>query len=496
MASVPLLSRLAGASEPERLDVVVIGGGMAGISAAYRLQTDSPRSSFAVLERRARIGGTWDLNRFPGVRSDSPMWSYAFPWQPWKEPAEPFGQGPSILKYLDDAVADHGLGQHIRKNVDVQRADFSSTDQCWHLQTSSGPITTRFLLACTGYYQYDPPNMPEIVGLEQFAGRVEHPQHWPQDLDVSGQNVVILGSGATAITMGPELAKTAASVTIIQRTPSYMINLPRQERLLTRLVRSFSPEMANALNRRLATWDATRHYIWCMAFPKRAKAWHSKHALDNLGGDMKGCKMPDDFPWKRRVCVDPDGLMFQLIREEKVRIVTDTVREATSTGIVCNGSGAELKADLIVTATGFHWQKNYPMNNIVTTVDGKEYSPPDSMMYKSVMLSGMPNIFFTGGYFHASYTQRVDIQCSFATRVIDYMREHGLGKVVVQRDPSVPELNPDLLPTAGYFRRSLAANPKFPGERTKWATVPDPHVEGLQLRREKLENGLLEFSAL
>jgi len=478
----------------EELDVVVIGGGFAGVGAAYRLKQDCPKFRFAVLEKRDRTGGTWHLYRFPGIRSDIEMFSYAFEWQPWRDPDHLFGTGARMLEYLDEVVAAHGLAPHIRTGVAVHSVSFSSSERRWRVRTSAGSISCKFLFVGMGYYDYEVPNSPELPGKEHFEGEVIHPQHWPASLDVTGKRVVILGSGATAVTLAPELAEKAASVTILQRTPTWVQSRSSQEYWLPRQLRKLSPESADRLSSLLYPLNDTYHFFHAKVLPSFARRYFVNQTRSYLGAAFKDYAMPEYPPWEQRVCTTKDGEFLTLIRDGKVRVVTDRVQALSATAVICE-RGEELPADLLVTATGFNLQRQFPMNDVVLDVDGRPYNSRETMMYKSVMLSDVPNLFTTSGYFHAAYTKRVDNTWTFACRVMNLMEETGRSLCVAPRDPSVPEFDPEQMPSSGYIQRSLQSGSMVKQAElgSKWQTVPDPWLEGRAFRKAAIEDGVLSL---
>ena len=459
-----------GTSGPEQVDVLIVGAGLSGIGAACRLQTDAPGMSYAIVEARGAIGGTWDLFRFPGVRSDSDMFTLSYPFRPWTR-ARAIAGGDEILRYLRETAAAHGIDRRIRYHSRVVRADWSGDEARWQVtveQTSSGEhstMTCRFLYLCSGYYRYDEGYTPTWPGRDDFAGVVVHPQHWPADLDVAGKRVVVIGSGATAVTLVPAIARAAERVTMVQRSPSYILSLPGRDRI-AELLRKLLPERrAYAAVRRKNIGIATGLYTLCRRRPKLARTLLRNGVIKRLpaGYDVDTHFNPSYEPWDQRMCLVPNGDFFAAIRSGKAEVVTDHIEAFTGTGLRLR-SGATLDADVIVTATGLNL---LVLGGVELTVDGRAVVVAERVAYKGMMLDGVPNLAFALGYTNASWTLKVDLVSRWVARLLVTMARRG-DAIVTPRLPQEPmETAPFIEMTSGYFMRSRASLPRQ-GDRAPW----------------------------
>ncbi len=480
----------------EHLDVLIVGGGLSGIGAGCHLQRRCPDRSYAILEARERIGGTWDLFRYPGIRSDSDMHTLGYSFAPWSQ-AKAIADGPSILSYVRDTAEQHGVSDRVRYRHRVVRAQWSSLQQCWLVtaqRTDSGEavqLSASFLLICSGYYSYEQGYTPELAGRERFPGPVVHPQHWPEQLDYADKRVVVIGSGATAVTIVPAMARSAALVTLLQRSPSYVVSLPGEDGIANAL-RRLLPEMAAY---KAVRWKnvalMTLSYQLCRRRPRLAKAAIRRGVLRQLpdGFDVDPHFTPSYNPWDQRLCVCPDGDLFRALGSGRARIVTDQVQTLTETGIRLR-SGAELEADVIVTATGLNL---LALGGIEISVDDRPLNLPDSLVYKGMMLSGVPNLAMAIGYTNASWTLKCDLTCEYVCRVLNHMGEHDYGQAVAVpgEEPVVPEPLIDL--ASGYVLRSVD---KFPrqGSKPPWRLRQNYLRDLIALRLGRLEDGVLRFS--
>jgi cation diffusion facilitator CzcD-associated flavoprotein CzcO len=455
---------------PEHADVLIVGAGLSGIGAACRLQTGAPGTSYAIVEARGASGGTWDLFRFPGVRSDSDMFTLGFPFRPWKEPQAIAGGG-EILAYLRETAAAHGVDQRISYHCRVVQADWSGDDARWSVtveDTQTGARTERtcsFLYLCSGYYRYDQGYAPAWPGQDSFAGTVVHPQRWPAELDVTGKRVVIIGSGATAVTIVPAIAAAAARVTMLQRSPSYVMSLPGQDPIAD-LLRKILPEhRAYAAVRWKNAWIATLLYSFCRRHPDRARAVLQRAAARRLppGYDIGTHFTPAYQPWDQRMCLVPDGDFFAAISAGQADVVTDHIEEFTPAGIRLR-SGAHLDADVIVTATGLNL---LPLGGIALTIDGEPVTLSKRVAYKGMMLDGVPNMAFALGYTNASWTLKVDLVSSYVARMLRFMGNSGYAVVTPRLPPGGVTTAPFIDMTSGYFERSRASLP-LQGDRAPW----------------------------
>jgi len=480
----------------EHVDVLVVGAGISGIGAGYHLQHECPGKSYAILEAREAIGGTWDLFRYPGIRSDSDMYTLGFPFRPWDSDTS-IADGQSILTYLRETASAYGIDQKIRFGHRVARATWSSEEDRWTVEatrTDTGQsvvLTCSFLFMCTGYYRYDQGFTPNFPGTERFQGRIIHPQFWPEDLDYAGQRVVVIGSGATAATLVPSMAEKAGHVTMLQRSPSYMLSIPGQDplagivRRLLPIRRAYSVVRWKNVLIQLGLFKLSRRR------PKLVKGLIRKDLERRLpaGFDIDTHFKPRYNPWDQRFCFIPDGDLFDAIRGDSVSVVTDEIETFTEKGIRLR-SGRELEADLIVTATGLILQ---PIGGAELVVDGQPVELPTSMVYKGCMLSGVPNFALSFGYTNASWTLKADLICQYVCRILDHMDRQGYTRCLpYNRDPTVTE-TPFVDFTPGYFLRSMNQLPKQ-GSKLPWR-LHQNYMRDLRLiKRSPLEDGALQFS--
>ncbi|WP_370240654.1 flavin-containing monooxygenase [Aeromicrobium sp.] len=451
------------AAAPEHLDVLIVGAGLSGIDAAYHVSSAFPERSYAILEMRDSLGGTWDLFRYPGIRSDSDMYTLGFGWKPWKG-KKAIADGADILSYLKEAAREHGIDRRIRYHHKLVRAEFSSADARWTVtveRTDTGEtlqLTAGFLFSTSGYYSYEKGFTPDFAGIDDYAGRVVHPQAWPEDLDYQGKRIVVIGSGATAVTLIPSLAQSGAGhVTMLQRTPTYIIPQPLTDPLSYRMLHTLPAAVASRLVRGRYLALGIGFYEFCRARPNEAR---------KLIRTMSERMLPDDVsydehftppydPWDQRLCVVPRGDLFKALREHTVDIVTDHIDTFTTEGIRLR-SGRELQADIVVTATGLNLQV---FGGVELAVDGEPVRLPDTMAFKGMMLSDIPNFAFIVGYTNASWTLKADLVCQYVVRVLQRMEKTGARVVVPRKDPAVAE-EPFLDFEAGYVMRSLDRFPK------------------------------------
>jgi monooxygenase len=454
------------------VDVLIVGAGLSGIGAAYYLQRDHPQRSYAILEAREASGGTWDLFRFPGIRSDSDLHTFGYEFKPWRD-EEAIADGDRILAYLREAAAEHGIDQKIRFRSKVLSASWSSQDARWNVaveQTDTGErnaVSCRWIFCAGGYYRYEEGFSPRFEGQERFRGPVVHPQHWPQDLDYAGQRVLVIGSGATAVTLVPALAGTAAHVTMLQRTPSYIMAVPAKDKLAIRLRSLLGEERGFAVTRRLNI--ARQQWVWrfCQKHPKAARRLIRRFNVKMLpeGYPVDEHFKPPYDPWDQRMCIAPDGDLFRAIGEGTASVVTDRITTFTENGVLLE-SGQTLEADIIVTATGLNVQA---MGGIALTVDGQPVRLADTIAYKGMMLSGVPNFAYAIGYTNSSWTLKVGLLCEHFCRLLARMDASGDDIACpVPADPAMAT-RPLLDFAAGYVQRALDQLPRQ-GDRAPWLT--------------------------
>jgi monooxygenase len=479
----------------EHFDVLIVGAGLSGVGAACHLRRDAPDRSFALLEARGAIGGTWDLFRYPGIRSDSDMHTLGYSFAPWRE-SQAIADGPSILRYVRQTADEYGITERIRFGRRVVSARWSTDDAAWTVQVrradgeATEELSCSFLFGCCGYYDYDGGYAPSFPGTERFRGPIVHPQQWPEDLDYEDKRVVVIGSGATAITLVPALADRAAHVTMVQRSPSYVISLPARDGIADR-ARRWLPEMvAYDLVRAKNVALQTLSFQLSRRRPKLMKALIQRGARSALppGFDVDNHFNPSYDPWDQRLCVCPDGDLFEVLSDGCASIVTDTVTSFTEDGVQL-GSGVTLGADLIVTATGLRLQA---LGGMQLVVDGREVPAPETTVYMGAMLSGVPNFAFAMGYTNASWTLKADLTCSFVTRLLNHLLEHGYAWAVPPRlGDDVPRL-PLLDLSSGYVRRALAEFPAQ-GPSAPWRVRQNYTLDRLALRRQRIDDGVLRF---
>jgi len=480
----------------EHFDVLVVGAGLSGIDAGYHLQTRCPNKRYAILEGRDAIGGTWDLFRYPGIRSDSDMFTLGYPFRPWRD-AKSIADGPSILRYVRDTAREFGIDRHIRFRQTVRSAAWSTRDAHWTLEVdaanTSEPVryTCDFLYLCSGYYSYARGHAPAFPGSEGFAGPIVHPQEWPEDLDYRDQRVVVIGSGATAVTLVPAMADRARHVTMLQRSPTYIVSLPSEDGLANAVRRLLPDRLAHRIVRWKNVLLSLMFFQFCRRWPERAKRLIRRGVAMQLPED---CAVDTHFrptydPWDQRLCIVPEGDLFKALRDGRASIVTDRIDRFTTGGIRLQ-SGRELAADIIVTATGL---KLVACGGIHLDVDGRTVDPGESFSYKGVMLSGVPNMAVCVGYTNASWTLRADLTSRYVCRLLNYMDRKGYDQCVARlRDPDM-ESQPLLNLTSGYVRRSVDEFPKQ-GSRAPWKQHQNYLLDLLSLKLGAVDDRALEFS--
>ena len=494
-AAADFLLTIQPTSQPEELDVLIVGAGLSGIGAAVHLQRDCPDKSFALLEARSAIGGTWDLFRYPGVRSDSDMYTLGYEFKPWRA-ARAIADGPAIRDYLRETADEHCIGAHIRTQHRLLSADWSAAEDRWTVQVERGPqrqriqMKPRFLLFCSGYYSYAQGYRPQFPGEDQFRGAVVHPQFWPEGLDCAAKQVVVIGSGATAVTLVPEMARTAAHVTMLQRSPSYVVARPSADAIAEALKRWLPARLAYRLVRTRNILLSLYFYRMARKYPAQAKARLVSMVRDALGPqfDVEKHFTPRYKPWDQRVCLVPDGDLFKSLREGRASVATDEIETFTPQGIQLR-SGQMLPADVIVCATGL--QLNV-LGDAKLSLNGTPVDTSGLMVYKGMMFSGLPNLANTFGYTNASWTLKSDLTARYFCRLLRHMDRSGDTSFTPTPDATVAE-EPFLDFTSGYVQRAAAILPKQ-GDRKPWRLYQNYVLDLVTLRFGKVADGVMSFT--
>jgi len=481
----------------EHFDVIIVGAGLSGIGAAYHLQTGAPKKSYAVLEGREAIGGTWDIFRYPGIRSDSDMYTLGYSFKPWRE-AKAIADGSSIRNYVCETARENGIDKNIRFSHQVKRASWSTPDARWTVEAEVGQekrvvrYTCNFIYMCSGYYSYAGGYTPEFAGREDFKGEIVHPQKWPENLDYKNKRVVVIGSGATAVTLVPEMAKEAAQVVMLQRSPTYVVSRPGEDAFANWLRRNLPAKLAYGI----ARW---RNVVMSLAFfklararPERVKKGLLKLIRKELGPDydVQTHFTPRYNPWDQRLCLVPDNDLFTSLKSGRASVVTDHIERFTPTGILLK-SGKEIAADIIVTATGLQVEL---LSNLEVSIDGAARPMARSMSYKGMMYSGVPNFASAFGYTNASWTLKADLTSEYVCRLLNFMDAHGYRQCMpVLNDPSVTE-EPWLDFSSGYVQRAADILPRQ-GSKRPWKLYQNYILDLFTLRMGRVDDGVMEFSA-
>ncbi len=481
----------------EHLDVLIVGAGLSGIGAACHLQAECPSKSYAILEGRERLGGTWDLFKYPGVRADSDMYTLGYRFRPWEQ-AESIADGPAILQYVEQTAADHGVERNIRFGHRVVRSHWSSAEARWNVEAiredteERVQLTCGFLLMCSGYYRYGEGYTPQFRGIERFRGEVVHPQHWREDTEHAGKRVVVIGSGATAVTLVPALAETAAHVTMLQRSPSYVLSLPTVDPL-AKLLRLLLPaKAAYRLVRAKNVLLGAGLYQLSRRRPRAAKRLLRKAVERQLppGFDVDAHFSPSYQPWDQRLCFVPGGDLFQALSSGRASVVTDHIDTFTERGLRLR-SGQDLDADLIVTATGLNLQA---FGGMKLAVDGREINLPETISYRGMMLSGVPNLAMSFGYTNASWTLKCDLTCAYVCRLLSHMDARGYVQCTPRNeDPTVAAL-PFIDLASGYVERAIDVFPRQ-GSKAPWRLHQNYARDLLSLKFGALEHEAMRFVA-
>lgn len=479
----------------EHFDVVIVGAGLSGIGAARHLQAHCPSKRFVILEGRSAIGGTWDLFRYPGIRSDSDMYTLGYAFKPWTSP-KAIADGASIREYIHDAVREGDLGGHIRLEQRVVSASWSSKDARWTLTIDRGPererttLTCGFVFSCTGYYRYEAGFTPELAGRDRFAGRIVHPQHWGEDVAYAGKRVVVIGSGATAITLVPELAKKAAHVVMLQRSPTYVVSRPTEDPIANGLRRVLPEKTAYDLTR----WKNVLLGLGFFQLARRRPGPVKKRLIEMVKAelasdfDVETHFTPRYAPWDQRLCLVTDGDLFRSIREGSASVATGQIETFTEKGIRL-ASGEEIEADLVVTATGLELLF---LGGIELEVDGTKVEANQHLSYKGMMLDDVPNLACAFGYTNASWTLKADLTSAYVCRILNEMDARGATRCTPRRnDPSLTEI-PFLDFSSGYVQRALGRFPKQ-GSKKPWRLYQNYVLDLIALRFGRVDDGVLEL---
>ena len=480
----------------EHVDVLVVGAGISGIASAYYLQTRCPTKTFTILEGRDAIGGTWDLFRYPGVRSDSDMFTLGYSFRPWPN-AKAIADGPSILQYVRETASIYGIDRKIRFHHRVREATWSSAEARWTVEVTRGldkeacQFTCSFLFMCTGYYDYDHGYLPKWPGVERFNGLMIHPQQWPEQMDYAGKQVVVIGSGATAVTLVPALASHAAHVTMLQRSPTYIVARPSEDRLANWMRNHLPGKVAYPVTR----WRAILFTMYFYALARRRPDF-TKQAIIRMARD----ELPPDYdvethfsprynPWDQRLCLVPDADLFAAIKDGTVSIVTDEIDTFTENGIRLR-SGEELPADIIVTATGLTMRL---MSGVQLVVDGQPVDVGETLSYRGMMYSGVPNLASSFGYTNASWTLKCELIARYVCRLLRYMDQHSYVECVAERPALTGKETPAIDLSSGYVQRARATLPRQGAEKP-WRTYQNYLRDIVNLRLDPINDGTMTFT--
>ena len=479
----------------EHVDVIIVGAGISGIGAAYHLQQMSPSKSFLILEGRENLGGTWDLFKYPGVRSDSDMHTLGYSFKPWTG-RKAIADGQSILNYLTETAQENGIDKKIRYGKHVKGASWCSGDERWSLDVETvkdkdlSQFTCSFLFMCSGYYDYSDGYRPQFTGLDTFSGQLVHPQNWPEDLDCSGKRVVVIGSGATAVTLIPELAKCASHITMLQRSPTYVVSQPEEDDMANSMHSHLPAALAHSLTR----WKNILYGILMFLYVKRYPQKTKESIIDSVRKELPDFDVDKHFtprymPWDQRVCVVPNGDLFSCIRAKKAVVVTDQIDEFVAEGIKLK-SGEILGADIVVTATGLNMQF---LSDITLSVDGVNVAANELMTYKGLMFSGVPNLALASGYVAASWTLKCDLTSTYVCRILNYMDKKGYRQCRPERKEGSVDEDLSMSFTSGYVQRAIH---KFPRQGLKfpWRLYENYVMDRLVLKYSRLKDDVMKFS--
>ncbi|MCO5249342.1 MAG: NAD(P)/FAD-dependent oxidoreductase [Chitinophagales bacterium] len=483
--------------EKNNFDVIIMGAGLSGIGTAYHLQKECKGKSYVILENRADMGGTWDLFKYPGVRSDSDMFTLGYSFKPWTYD-QAIADGSLILNYIKETASENGIEENIHFNTKIKRADWDSHTNTWTLScedNASGrtvKYTSKYVISCLGYYNYDKGHRPEFKGEKDFKGEIVHPQFWPKDYDYSGKKIVVIGSGATAMTIVPSMTDKAEHVTMLQRSPTYVASIPNRSMLPQNLLKNLPITVQYNLNRAAQIGLQVVSYNLCQSQPELMKWYFRQHVKSQLpkGYDIDTHFTPRYNPWDERLCAVPNGDLFKSIRSGKASVVTDHIEKFVEDGIILE-SGKKLKADVIVTATGLELQM---LGGIKTYMDGKEFRAAEGIVYKGMMIKDVPNFLFVLGYTNSSWTLKADMVSEYFCKLINVTEKKRKKVFVVKSDKPI-EKEPALNFHAGYVQRAIQAGIlPSQGAEYPWKLKQNFILDALNLKFRKLEDQFLQFS--
>jgi len=475
----------------EYLDIIVIGAGLSGICAAYHLQNDCPQKSYAIFEGRESIGGTWDLFRYPGIRSDSDMFTYGYNFKPWTDP-DSLASADKIMNYLRETIEENNIKSKIKLNHKVKKLSWSSEQSLWSITVEvNGEIKhfeSQFILCCSGYYNYEQGYQPEFKNKESFKGTFIQPQHWPENFDYTDKKIVVIGSGATAVTLVPNLVEKANHVILLQRSPSYIMPMPMQDSLLMFLRKLFPDVWVSRFARMRNVWMSSLIHKYMIKYPNWARNFIKKKQDEILSKNIDRKHFtPDYAPWDQRLCLIPDGDLFEALNQNKASIKTDTIEEFTKTGIRLT-SGDILDADIIVSATGLNVEI---LSGVELEVDGEIVTLGDKMFYRGVLLEDVPNFGLVFGYTNASWTLKAELVSRYFCRVINFM-DKNKKKSCIPRDTGDVERELFLNLTSGYIKRAQKQIPKQ-GNKQPWRMDQNYNIDKARLQSVDIDDGVLEF---
>jgi len=479
----------------QHFDVLIIGAGLSGIGTACQVSAEHPNKTIAVLERRERLGGTWDLFRYPGIRSDSDMYSFGYKFRPWQD-LKVLADGPSIRQYIADTAAEYGIDKKIHYGLKIVAADFSTADSRWtvtalHEATGETRIyTAGFVVSCTGYYNYDAGFLPAFPGADRFKGQTIHPQHWPEDLDYAGKKVVVIGSGATAVTLVPTMAGEAEHVTMLQRSPSYIFSVPALDKISEFLGRFLPAKWVWKLARKRNIAVQRYTYLACRRWPSQARRYLLWQTRRHLGPSVDMSHFtPKYMPWDERLCAVPNADLFKVLSSGDASIVTDQIDTFTANGILLK-SGRELSADIVVTATGLNIQM---LGGMELSVDGESRKFAEQMTYRGVLVENIPNLAFVFGYTNASWTLKADIAGAYLCRLFKHMDDNGHA-VATPRDDEDSALDMGMLDQlqSGYVQRAKGELPRQ-GSKLPWKVLMHYKKDSKMLLQDPVDDGMLRF---